>query len=224
MKLNIRSFWAMTAFPAALSIAATAFGQKPGGTLRMYNPESVASLSMLEEFANAELPIMGMFNNLVMFDQHVAQNSLQSIVPDLATSWSWDEEGTDLTFQLRQGVRWHDGKPFTARDVKCTWDLYLETGPDKLRINPRKSSYYNLASLSTSGDWEVTFHLKRPQPAFPMWLAGGFSVIYPCHVPARDMRQHPIGTGPFKFVALKPNERIELVRNADYWKPGAALS
>ena len=109
MKLNIRSFWAMTAFPAALSIAATAFGQKPGGTLRMYNPESVASLSMLEEFANAELPIMGMFNNLVMFDQHVAQNSLQSIVPDLATSWSWDEEGTDLTFQLRQGVRWHDG-------------------------------------------------------------------------------------------------------------------
>jgi peptide/nickel transport system substrate-binding protein len=141
MKLNIRAFWAMTAFLAALSIAATAFGQKPGGAPRMCNPESIASLSMLEEFANTELPIMGMFNNLVVFDQHVAQNSLQSIVPDLATSWSWDEEGTDLTFQLRQGVRWHDGKPFTAQDLKCTWDLYQETGPDKLRINPRKSSY-----------------------------------------------------------------------------------
>ncbi len=79
----------------ALSHSGTAFAQKRGGTLRIYNPESVASLSMLEEFASAELPIMGMFNNLVMFDQHVAQNSLQSIVPDLATSWSWDEEGTN---------------------------------------------------------------------------------------------------------------------------------
>jgi peptide/nickel transport system substrate-binding protein len=157
MKRGVRGSWAMTAFLAALSIATTASAQKLGGMLRIYNPESVASLSMLEEFANAELPIMGMFNNLVMFDQHVAQNSLQSIVPDLATSWSWDEEGTDLTFQLRQGVRWHDGKPFTAQDVKCTWDLYLEMGPEKLRINPRKSSYYNLATVTTNGDFEVTF-------------------------------------------------------------------
>ena len=58
-----------------------------------------------------------------MFDQHVPQNSLQSIVPDLATGWSWNEDGTELTFQLRHGVKWHDGKPFTADDVKCTWDL-----------------------------------------------------------------------------------------------------
>ena len=68
MKPNIRGLWAITAFLPALATAATAFAQKPGGTLRTYNPESVASLSMLEEFANAELPIMGMFNNLVMFD------------------------------------------------------------------------------------------------------------------------------------------------------------
>src|SRR6516165_8017328 len=80
MKPNIRGLWAITAFLPALAIAATAFAQKPGGTLRMYNPESVASLSMLEEFANAEWPIIEMFNNLVIYDQHVAQNSLQSIV------------------------------------------------------------------------------------------------------------------------------------------------
>jgi peptide/nickel transport system substrate-binding protein len=219
MKLKIRCFCATTVFVTALSIAATAFGQKSGGTLRIYNPESIASLSMLEEFANAELPIMGMFNNLVMFDQHVAQDSLQSIVPDLATSWAWDEEATDLTFQLRQGVRWHDGEPFTSRDVKCTWDLYLETGPEKLRINPRKSSYYNLDAVTTNGDWEVTFHLKRPQPAFPMTLAGGFSVIYPCHVSPREMRQHPIGTGPFKLTDFKPKEYVKVARNPDYWKP-----
>jgi peptide/nickel transport system substrate-binding protein len=73
--------------------------------------------------------MMGVFNNLIMFDQHVAQNSLQSIVPDLATSWAWNEEGTELTFQLQRGVKWHDGEPFTARDVKCTWDLRMDHKP-----------------------------------------------------------------------------------------------
>jgi peptide/nickel transport system substrate-binding protein len=74
-----------------------------------------------------------------MFDQHVKQNSLSSIVPDLATGWSWNEDGTELTFPLRQGVKWHDGKPFTAADVKCTWDLTSGRASEKLRVNPRRS-------------------------------------------------------------------------------------
>ena len=74
---------------------------------------------------------MGVFNNLVMYQQDVPQASLQSIVPDLATSWSWNEEGTELTFPLRQGVKWHDGKPFTAKDVKCTWEeVIVKSDPD----------------------------------------------------------------------------------------------
>jgi Bacterial extracellular solute-binding proteins, family 5 Middle len=81
----------------------------------MYSPDSPASMSIHEEATVfAEGPMMGVFNNLVMFDQHVPQNSLQSIVPDLATGWSWNEEGTELTLPLREGVTWHDGKPFTA--------------------------------------------------------------------------------------------------------------
>jgi len=98
--------------------------------------------------------------------------------------------------------------------------LILEKSSDKLRLNQRKSWYRNLERVTTNGDYEVTFHLKRPQPAFPMLLADGHSAIYPCHVPARDMRGHPIGTGPFKFVEFKPNERITVARNPDYWKPG----
>jgi len=155
-----------------------------------------------------------------MFDQTVKQNSLQSIVPDLATSWSWNEDGTELTFPLRQWVKWHDGKPFTARDVKCTWDLLTGKASEKFRINPRKPWYRNLDEVSTSGDHQVTFHLKRPQPSFLALLASGFSPVYPCHVAPRDMRQRPIGTGPFKFVEFKPNESIKVTRNPDYWKPG----
>ena len=94
----------------------------------------------------------------------------------------------------------------------------LEKSSDKLRVNPLKSNYRNLEEVSTNGDYEVTFHLKRPQPAFLMVLADAGSVIYPCHVPAREMRGHPIGTGPFKFVEFKPNESIKVTRNLDYWK------
>ena len=206
-----------------LAIAAIhpASAQKHGGILRMYSIDSPSGMSVLEESTTGtEVPMMGVFNNLIMFDQHVKQNSLAAIVPDLATAWSWSSDNTALTFTLRQGVKWHDGKPFTAKDVVCTWDLLMETGPDKLRINPRKASYRNLDHVSVNGDFEVTFHLKRPQPAFPMILGSGFSTIYPCHVPAAQMRKHPIGTGPFVFVEYKQNESIKVARNPNYWKPG----
>jgi peptide/nickel transport system substrate-binding protein len=183
--------------------------------------DSPASMSLHEEAtAAANRPMMGVFNNLVMYKQDVPQNSMQSIVPDLAVSWSWSEDGTELTFPLRQGVKWHDGKPFTAQDVKCTWDLLTSKSGEKLRLNPRKSWYRNLEEVTVNGDYEVTFRLKRPQPSFLALLASGWSPIYPCHVPPRDMRTHPIGTGPFKFVEFKPNELIRVAKNPDYWKPG----
>jgi peptide/nickel transport system substrate-binding protein len=125
-----------------------------------------------------------------------------------------------LTFKLRQGVKWHDGKPFTAADVKCTWDLLQGKAEQKFRANPRKAWYWNLDGVSTNGDDEVIFHLGQPQPAFIALLASGWSPVYPCHVPPSQMRQHPTGTGPFKFVEYKPNEYVRLVRNPDYWKPG----
>jgi peptide/nickel transport system substrate-binding protein len=219
MVLNIRGAWAITAFLAALSIAAMASAQKPGGTLRMYAPDSPPNLSILEGSDFVQV-MMGMFNNLVLFDQNVKQNSQQSIVPDLANGWSWSEDETQLTFPLRQGVTWHDGKPFTARDVKCTWDLLTGRSGEKLRLNPRSAWYRNLEEVTTNGDYEVTFHLKRPQPAFLMLLASGWSAVYPCHVSPENMRRSPIGTGPFKLAEFKPNERIRLTRNHDYWKTG----
>jgi peptide/nickel transport system substrate-binding protein len=218
---RLRSYLAVGALLAALHVAETAFAQKPGGILQMPGFASPASMSIHEESTIAAgIPLMGVFNNLVLFDQHVAQNSLASIVPDLASEWSWDETGTALTFRLRQGVKWHDGKPFTAADVKCTWDALAGKTAEKLRVNPRKSWYRNLEEVTANGDYEVTFHLKRPQPYLIALLASGQSPVYPCHVPLRDMRSHPIGTGPFKFVEYKPNEHIRVVRNPDYWKPG----
>jgi len=219
MKRDLRVLAAAGSLLLALSAANTVFAQKQGGILKMGHFDSPASMSPLEESTQAvNRPMSGVFNNLVMYKQDVPQNSMRSIVPDLATAWAWNEEGTELTFPLRQGVKWHDGAPFTAADVKCTFDLLMDTAKHRLRINPRKSWYVNVAEVTTNGDYEVSFHLKRPQPAFLALLATSWSPIYPCHVGPRGMRTHPIGTGPFKFVEFEPNERIVVTRNRDYWK------
>ena len=211
----------LAAFGAA---AAPALAQKAGGTLRISHRDNPPSASIHEESTISVVqPFMAVFNNLVVFDPAEKVNSPDHIVPDLAESWTWDAARTNLTFKLRQGVKWHDGQPFTSKDVKCTWDSLDANGEDKstiIRKNPRKIWYINLKEVTTNGDSEVTFHLNRPQPSFLSILAAGYSPVYSCHVPDRVMRSKPIGTGPFKVVEFKRNESIKLVRNPDYWKKG----
>src|ERR1700730_15553912 len=163
---------------------APGFAPKTGGILKIYHRDSPASMLVFEEASlSTSMPMMAVFNNLVLYDQHVAQNSLASIAPDLATSLSWSEDGAQLIFKLRSGVKWHDDKPFTAADGKCTWDLLLGKSSAKLRINPRRAWYNNVEEVVAHGDTEAIFVLKRPQPAVIALLASGFAPIYPCHVP-----------------------------------------
>jgi peptide/nickel transport system substrate-binding protein len=217
----IRAYAAILACAVACLVTSTAFAQKSGGVLRIYHRDSPASMSIHEEATwSTIMPMSGVFNNLIIYDQHIKQNSLATIRPELAESWAWSEDGKDLTFKMRHGVKWHDGKPFTAADVKCTWDLLLGKVSEKLRLNPRETWYLNLDSVTTNGDDEATFHMKRPQPAFIALLASGDSPVYPCHVSAKDMRSHPVGTGPFRFVEYKPNQSLKVERNPGYWKPG----
>src|ERR1700693_1511665 len=137
---------------AGLLLCEPAQAEKSGGVLRISLGTSPASMSIQKESTIATLgPMMGVFNNLVMFDQHVPQNSLNSIVPDLALSWVWSEDAKELTFKLRQGVKWHDGKPFTAADVRCTWDLIAGKSAERLRVNPRKPWYRNLDAVTVNG-------------------------------------------------------------------------
>jgi peptide/nickel transport system substrate-binding protein len=202
------------------AVATPSLAQKSGGVLRVYHRDSPASMSVLEEASlSTSMPMMPVFNNLVIYDQHVPQNSIAAIVPDLAENWSTNADGSQLTFKLRHGVKWHDGRPFTAADVKCTWDLLLGTGSQKLRLNPRRAWYSNVVEVAAPSDDEAVFLLKRRQPALIALLASGYAPIYPCHVSPQQMRQHPIGTGPFKFVEFKSNEIIKLTKNLDYWKP-----
>ena len=209
MTRHLRRCAAAAGLLIALGATPAALAQKPGGILREYMIDSPASMSIHEEVTVYSLrPVMGVFNNLVLYDQHVKQNSMQSIVPELANSWTWDEDGTRLTFKLHQGVKWHDGKPFTARDVKCTWDLLQGKASEKLRINPRKAWYRNLEEVTTNGDYEATFVLRRPQPAFLALLASGFSPVYPCHVSPREMTPTPDRHRPVQIRRIQA-ERVD---------------
>ena len=206
---------------AAMLCAGTAAAQRTGGTLRVYHRDSPASMSIHEEgTVGVIMPMMGVMNSLILYDQHIARNEPSTIRPELATSWSWNQDGTALTFQLRQDVRWHDGNPFTANDVKCTVDLLTNQGKEKLRLNYRESWWVNMTGTTIKGTHEATIHLKRPQPAILALLASSEAAMYPCHVSPRDMRQAPVGTGPFRFVEYKPNQGIKVARNPGYWKPG----
>jgi peptide/nickel transport system substrate-binding protein len=198
-----------------------ALAQKSGGILRTYNSSNPPSASIIEEATVATtFAFAPVFNNLVIFDQANPVNRADNIQPELAESWGWDATNTRLTMKLRQGVTWHDGQPFTAKDVKCTWDRILGRDPDQFRRNPRKLWWESIKEIELNGDHEFTFVLERPQGSLVTLLASNMSPVYPCHVSNRDMRTKPIGTGPFKFVAFEANSVIRLEKNKDYWRPG----
>jgi peptide/nickel transport system substrate-binding protein len=217
MTRSLHPFGMATLSIVAVALAGPALAQKSGGTLKVQHWDSPASMSILEEATySTVVPIMEVMNNLVLYRQDRPQNTMEGIVPDLAESWSWSEDGKELTFKLRQGVKWHDGKPFTAADVKCTFDLLQGKAKERLRGNPRKEWYNNVDEVTADNEHQATFPLT--QPAVLTLLASGYSPIYPCHVSPTQMRQHPIGTGPFKFGEFKPNEYINVAKNPDYWK------
>ena len=206
---------------AVLVAGTPAAAQKQSGTLKYYHRDNPPTTSIHEEATVSTVnPFMAVFNNLVLFDQGKPVNSLETIVPDLAESWTWSADRKRLTFKLRQGIKWHDGKSFTSKDVGCTFDLLLGKAKEGLRLNPRQVWYHNVTNVQLDGDFEVTFELKEPQPSFLALLASGYTPIYPCHVSPREMRSRPIGTGPFKFVEFRRNEVIRLARNESYWKQG----
>jgi peptide/nickel transport system substrate-binding protein len=206
----------------AMSAAAPVSAQKSGGTLRLYHNDNPPSTSLLEESTIASvMPFAAVFNNLVVFDPAKVHETIDTVIPDLAESWSWDSTSTKLTFKLRQGVKWHDGQPFTAKDVQCTWRMLIgKADTQDFKRNPRKVWYTKLNDVSINGDYEATFELTEPQPGLLALLASAFSAVYPCHVPQQVMRTRPVGTGPFKFVEFKRGESIRLTRNPDYFKKG----
>lgn len=218
--------WRMTGIAASLAAALGAFAcavsaQKYGGVLRTVTFENPPSLSLHEETAlSANWPIVPIYGNLVVFDPQKAVESNEDIVGELAESWSLSDANKRLTFKLRRGVAWHDGRPFTSADVKHTFDVARGASPQRFRLNPHKPWYSNIAEIVPNGEYEVTFVLTRPQPAMIALLASGFAPVIPAHVEVQELRSKAVGTGPFRLKELVPDQRVVLERNPAFFMKG----
>jgi len=205
-------------------IAAPAIGQTPrrGGVLNAMLAEDPPGFSIHESATISGLwPVMPCYSNLVLFDPLKPIETVETIIPELAEKWSWQDSYRNLVFFLRKNVRWHDGKPFTARDVKYTFDVVREApdAPARLRLNPRKDWYANVETIETPDAYTVIFRLHRPQPSLLLMLASGYSPVYPAHVPLNELRQKCVGTGPFRLKEYARGQFVEMERNPDYFIP-----
>lgn len=161
---------------------------------------------------SASSDVCGMlFNGLVKYDKDV------KIISDLAESWDILEEGLVIVFHLRKNVKWHDGAPFTARDVEFTYKKLIDPGVK----TPYSGDFERIKSLEIPDDYTVKVTYKEPfAPALTSWGM----LIMPEHLLRNEdlnktnFSRHPVGTGPYKFKSWKTGEKIELVFNPKYFE------
>ncbi|NOX44458.1 MAG: ABC transporter substrate-binding protein [Caldiserica bacterium] len=135
--------------------------------------------------------------------------------PQLAESWEASADGRTWTFRLRRGVRFHDGTPFDAEAVRRSFLRAMS--PDT--PNPHPEYYADIAAVEAVDAHTVRFQLKEPVPYFLAILAQADSAIVPKPRTGEPLGEHPVGTGPFRFVEWRPGDRIVLERNPDYYMP-----
>ncbi len=141
-----------------------------------------------------------------------------SIVPGLARSWDISEDGLEYTFHLAEGVKFHDGSDFTAEDVKFT----LDRARAEDSANAQKQLFTGIESVEVVDPQTVKVTLKSPDGMFLFNMAWGDAVIV-SEDSIENIKTNPVGTGAFKFEDWAQGDRIELVKNPDYWGEPAKL-
>lgn len=219
--------WCIRALALGLAIVLTA-AVPDAGSLRIAMSTEPNSLN----------PIFGLndyegFVDRLIFDVLISSDEKGRLVPRLArevpslSNGGISRDGLSITYRLRHGVTWHDGAPFTSRDVKFSFDAIMNPANNV----PNRHGYDVVRDVATPSDDTVVFHLKRPYAPvltqlFGEGIPGG---ILPAHLLAgnRDLNQNgfnqaPVGTGPFKVVRWNRGDSIELVRNDRYFlgRPG----
>lgn len=185
-----------------------AFDQGPGGSPQLFNPlTNTAGFTWLNKY----------YSTLVLYDV-----GFKKISGDLASSWVVGDGGKKYTFVLRTGVKWHDGRPFTSKDVKFSLDL--ANNPDSGSAFAAK--FGNIKSIQTPNARTVILTLSKPNAALLDALTS--FMILPEHalakIPARELRTSswwrtdPVGTGPFMWSRYVPDQFVELKANPEYYK------
>jgi peptide/nickel transport system substrate-binding protein len=164
-------------------------------------------------FANIQL-VAPLYSTLLQIDPYI----YPKIVGDAASEWKIAPDGLTYTFKIRYGIRFHDGSPLTAADVKATYDKIVSPPAGVLSI--RKNAYTEVASIEAPDPGTVVFRLKFPSASLLNNLASPWNVIYPKAYLDKDpnyFKTNVMGSGPFKFKAYTRGATFEGVRNPDYF-------
>ena len=188
---------------------------KRGGTLSMLVQPEVPTLA---SYLSTSMPVGQTASKI--YDGLLEYNFDLSPRPCLAESWNVSPDGLTITFNIRKGVKFHDGHPMTSEDVRYSIMEVL------IKYHARGGKFKIIESIQTPDDHTVLIKLKSSSPALMMAFSGYESPIIPKHLFAgKDIKNHPlankpIGTGPFKFVEWKRGQYMRFDRNPDYWSPG----
>ncbi len=223
-KLYLSQFFRLPIVLAAFLILASGCGRRQQGLQQIAGADTkyggaivVASIGdarllipmLATDSASAEICSL-VYNGLVKYDKDI------NLVDDLAKSWEVKDEGIRIIFHLRKGVRWHDGKPFTAKDVEFTYKKLV----DPTVKTAYSSDFEKIKELNIIDDYTVELIYKEPHaPALSSW---GMPIIPEHLLKDEDLNitkyaRSPIGTGPYKFKRWVTGEKIELVSNHDYF-------
>ena len=200
---SVRSAFAQEASPVPVS----------GGTLKVGLQADPAQLDpALTSLTAAWHIIEHVYESLLSYDAGL------NPVPQLAETYEISPDGTVYTFNLRQGVTWHNGRPFVAADVKYSVERIL----DPTLESPNQASYSSVSTVEAPDDATVVFTLKTADASFLSKLMGNAGYIMAQEEVEKtgDLNQNMVGTGPFKFVDYTPNTEVNLVKNDAYWDAG----
>ena len=156
-------------------------------------------------------------DNLI-FDDLLSRGDDLNVAPGLAERWEIPDPLTYI-FHLHRGVRFHDGRPLTSRDVKWTFDSMLQ---GKIR-STKTANYKFVDRIDATDDFTVVFHMKEPDAPLLWNLSDGAMGIVP-YGSGDEMTLHPIGSGPFTFVSAETDREVVLERNGNYWGEKAKLA
>src|SRR5262245_17136696 len=186
-----------------------------GGVLRAAIAADAPSLDPHQESTFATLqPVAPLYSTLLQVDPA----SYPNIIGDVAAEWKVAPDGLTYTFKIRSDIRFHDGSPLTAADVKASYDKIVFP-PEGVR-SIRQPSYAAIASVEAPDASTVVFKLKFPSASLLPNLASPWNVIYPKKYLDKDpnyFKNNVVGSGPFKFKSYVRGSTFEAERNPDYF-------
>ncbi|WP_454854904.1 ABC transporter substrate-binding protein [Rhizobium binxianense] len=215
LEMKRRFFLAGTA--AILAAPSMSFAQATapakGGTLKISVDQAASVIHPLLTRVNPEYLVTELlYSNLTRLKADM------SIEPDLAESWTPNDGLTEWTFKLRKGVTFHDGSPFTAKDVAATFKAIL----DPATASPGRNNVGPISDIVAVDDLTVLFKLSGPYADLPVAMAYTNARIIPAAIATGDLKSlstKAVGTGPFKLVSYEPDRLIVVERNPNYYDP-----